>query len=94
MEFVFEVISELFINLYIELMTLIVPEKKVNKKKLNIIAVVEAVVLFVAVIVGFCMIAESDGASVVGKVVLNTSSAIIVLQIVFGLIIRKKRHKK
>ena len=94
MEFVFEVISEVFINLYIELMTLIVPEKKVNKKKLKIIAVVEAVVLFVAVIVGFCMIAESDGASVVAKVVLNTSSAIIVLQIVFGLIIRKKRHKK
>ncbi len=94
MDFIFEVIFEVFINLYIELMTLFVPEKKVNKKNLKIIAAIEAVVLFVAAIVGFCMIAESDGASVVGKVVLNTSSAVIVLQIVFGLIIRRKRRKK
>lgn len=94
MDFVFESIFEVFINLYIELMTLFVPRKKVNKKNLKIIAAIEAVALFVAVIVGFCMIAESDGASVVGRVLLIAASAIIVLQIVFGLIIRKKKRKK
>lgn len=93
MDFIFEATFEVFINLYIELMTLLVPEKKVNKKKLKFIAATEAAALFVAVIIGFCMIAESDGASVSGKVLLITASAIIIFQIAFGLIIRRKRRK-
>lgn len=96
MDFVFEVIFEVFIEVYLELMTLFVPENKVKKRKLKMIAAVEAVVLLVAAFIGFCMLAETDGSSTAGKIILITALSVIVFQMVFGLILvrRKRRNKK
>ena len=95
MDEIFEVILEFFAECYIEAMTLLVPEKKIRKIKkttLKIIVAIEAVALLGLLIAGFVMVDE-DREIIAGKIMMVASSAIIILQIAFGLIIRKKKNK-
>ena len=53
---------------------------------------IEAIALLGLLIAGFVML-DTDRESIAGKIMMITSSVIIILQIAFGLIIRKKKNK-
>lgn len=91
MDFIAEVILEVFVAVYIEIMTAFLPERKLKKWQIKMIAGTEAVVLLLLAIVGAVMLAETDCQSVAGKVMLGVSLSVILLQITFGIIIRIRK---
>lgn len=88
-----EILVEILLEVYMELMLLFVPEKNVTKKHRTvalILAIAELAVLFLLVIWGVSLIL--DQGSMLGIIPLAIVLAISVAQIVFGVVHYKKRH--
>ncbi|MBQ7956996.1 MAG: hypothetical protein IJ279_03070 [Clostridia bacterium] len=86
MDFISEILLEIFGEVYPEIMTAVCPEAKLKKWQMKMIIGTEALVLIILLIIGAVMLCETDGESVWGKILLYPSSVIIVLQMTFGII--------
>lgn len=94
MDFIFEVLLEVFGEVYMDLMVLIVPEKFRNKKAekiVPVIAIILSAVILVGLIISFC--AMADG-SLIGKYVFFILLGIIIIQIISGIILKAIKKKK
>lgn len=88
-----EEILEFVLEFYMELMTHFVPEKKVKKIYLKIIAGIWAAILFIAGLIAIGMLAETNGESTAGKVILIAGFLITIIQIAAGLISVKRKNR-
>ena len=91
-EFVFELLLELILNIYLYLMTLIVPKENITlktMKKIKVIVKVFAVILFVTLIVCLVlMFSDVHSLETIGKIMFFVSIGLIVAQVIAGIIIR------
>ncbi len=106
MDFLFELFFEIFGegileligHCYIKLMQLIVPNKTVSEKAKRVIkntATTIAVLLGIVLIVGLIFLVQDDPSiKVIGKYMTYIPLTIIVLQMVFGIIIKIVSHYK
>lgn len=88
-----EDILEFVLELYMELMTHFVPEKKVKKVYLKVVAGIWAAIFLVTGLVAICMLAETNGESIAGKVMLIVIFVITTVQIVAGFILVKRKNR-
>lgn len=91
-EFLLELIIEPIIDCYISAMTNIF-NKSVNRDKLKNIAIIEAIILFVLFIIGGIRLLQTNGNSVLAKIVFFASVVISALQIIIGIIIKIKNKR-
>ena len=71
-----------------------VKTKKIDEDKVKIIVVLEGLVLLVVFVAGGVMLLETNGESLTGKMLLITSVAVSVIQILLGVILSKIKNKK
>ncbi|MBE6756280.1 MAG: hypothetical protein E7555_07475 [Ruminococcaceae bacterium] len=88
-----EDILELFVEVYMGVMTHFVPDKKVRKVYLKVIAGIWAAIFLVTGLVAIVMLAETNGESTAGKVMLIAGFVVTTVQIVVGFIIVKRKNK-
>lgn len=98
MEFIFELLAEIIMEPIIEGYLLAMSHfsdgsKKLDEDRAKTIVVFESVALFLMLVVGGVMLAESSGESLTGKILLILSVAVSVVQIGLGVILNalKKR---
>lgn len=88
-----DIVIEIFLEIYMDLMTLIVPEKNITKKHK-----VLAWILAIGVLVGVCALVIwglsliIDKNNFLGLIPLAFAVLISVAQIVAGIVLYKKRH--
>ena len=91
-----DVIVEILIEVYMELMMLIVPDKKMVTKKHRIIAIIIALFvlagIFALIIFGLTLIIDKN--NFLGIIPLSFAIIISIAQIVLGIILYKKNHKE
>ena len=88
-----DILIEALLEIYMELMFLIVPEKNLSKKHIIIAKVIAICVipgLFALVIWGIYLIA--DRGNLLGILPIAIAAIISVVQIVFGIILYKRHH--
>ena len=88
-----DILLEIFLEIYMELMILIVPEKnitKVHKFIAKVIAIVVLLGIFALVIYG--AILWGDYGNMLGIIPITIAIIISVVQIAFGIILYKKHH--
>ncbi len=99
MEFVFEIVSEIimepFLNFYLPAMMRFSKGKmNVDKQKAKCVVVFECIALFLMFIVGGVMLLETNGESLIGKILFVFSIVVSAVQIISGIVyIRKARVK-
>ncbi|MBE6783208.1 MAG: hypothetical protein E7536_04280 [Ruminococcaceae bacterium] len=93
MDFIIEVIIDIFAEVYLRIMTAFLPKTKLKKWQMKMILGIEAVVLIFIMIIGATMVAETKGENVAGKILVSVSVAIIVAQMTFGIMVRIKNRK-
>lgn len=90
-----DILLEILVEIYMELMMLIVPEEKRGKKHYRIataVAIVCTFGLFALALWGIALIVEKDNA--LGVLPLSIAVILSIAQIVFGIILFIKRNKK
>ena len=88
-----DIVIEVLLEIYVELMMLIVPEKNVSKKhKLiaKIIAVLVVIGIFVLVIWGASLIIDHN--NLWGIAPISAGVIISLIQVIVGIILYKKNH--
>lgn len=93
MEAFLEFLLEVILEFYMELMTLFVPEKKIKKVYLKLLAGIWAAILFISDLVAIVMLAQTNGGSTAGKIILAVSLLITAIQITTGLVLIKRKNK-
>lgn len=97
-ELIFEVIFEFFIDCYIKLMQLIIPDNIMSEKTKKIIkntVTTIALLLVVVLITGIVLILPDDPSiKIIGKYMTYIPLTIIVLQIILGITVRIASHSK
>lgn len=88
-----EEILEFVLEIYMELMTHFVPDKKVRKVYLKVIAGIWAAIFLVTGLVAIAMLAETNGESIAGKVMLIVGFVVTTFQIVVGIILVKRKNR-
>ena len=85
-------IIEFFLEIYMELMMLIVPEKSDKKRKIlaTIFAIIVLAITFALVILGLTLII--DYGNLLGIIPLLIAIIISIIQITFGIILYNKNH--
>ncbi len=89
-EIIFEPIIEVYLSAMSHFSSVI---RKINEDKIRIVVVFEGIVLLVMFVVGGCMLLESDGESLTGKILFISSIAISVVQILSGIFLSKMKKK-
>ena len=86
-------LAEILLEVYGELMFLIIPEKRMNKKYI-VISKTIAVLVFIGVIalVLWGTILISDYNNLIGIVPISIAVVISLAQIIFGIVLFKKHH--
>lgn len=91
-----DIVIEIFIELYMEFMFLIVPDKEMVTKKHRVIAVIIALLVLsitlALIIFGLTLIIDKN--NFLGIIPLAFAIIISVVQIVLGIILYKKNHKE
>lgn len=93
MDFIFEVIIDVFAEVYLRIMTILLPKTKLKKWQMKMIVGIEAVVLILMMIIGAIMVTETKGENVAGKILVSVSVTIIVAQVIFGITAKIKSRK-
>ncbi len=88
-----EEILEFIIEVYMGIMTHFVPDKKVKKVYIKLIAGIWAAILMISGLIAIALLGETDGESVAGKVILAVCLILTVCQIIAGIIIVKRKSK-
>lgn len=93
MEILIEVILDLFLDPYLELMVMIVPEKNVTKG-MRVLAIIIAVVLALGLLAlflfGASLLFEKN--TVWGLILMIVSALLALAQIIAGIVLYKKHH--
>lgn len=93
MEILIEVILDLFLDPYLELMVMIVPEKNVTKG-MRVLAIIIAVVLTLGLLAlflfGASLLFEKN--TVWGLILMIVSALLALAQIIAGIVLYKKHH--
>ena len=91
-----DIVIEIFIELYMELMFLIVPDKGMVTKKHRIIATVIALIVLAGIcfLIIFGLTLIIDKGNLLGIIPLAFAIIISVVQIVLGIVLYKKNHKE
>ncbi len=90
---IFEIIAEILLEGYMELMLLIVPNKNLKKWQIvlaRILAVFAIVLVFALVILGLTLILDCGNA--VGYIPIAIAAIISIVQIVFGIVLYNRNH--
>ena len=91
-----DIVIEIILEFYMEMMMLIVPDKNMVKKKHRIIAAVIALIviagIFALVIFGLTLII--DKGNLLGIIPLSFAIIISAVQMVLGIVFYKKNHKE
>lgn len=91
-----DIVIEIILEFYMEMMMLIVPDKNMVTKKHRIIAAVIALIviagIFALVIFGLTLII--DKGNLLGIIPLSFAIIISAVQIVLGIVFYKKNHKE
>ncbi len=88
-----DILVEVFLEIYMELMLLIVPEKNISKKHKVIAKIIAIAVLFgVLALAVWGIILIVDYSNLLGIIPLAFAIVISVFQIVFGIVLYKKNH--
>ena len=91
-----DIVIEIILEFYMEMMMLIVPDKNMVTKKHRIIAAVIALIviagIFALVIFGLTLII--DKGNLLGIIPLSLAIIISAVQIVLGIVFYKKNHKE
>lgn len=88
-----DIIIEISIEIYLELMLLIIPEKNLTKKYKIIAKVIALVMTFILLgLIIFGLILIIDNNNLLGIIPLAFGIIISLVQIVFGIILYKKHH--
>lgn len=88
-----DILVEAFLEIYMELMFLIVPEKNLSKKHIiiaKILAICVLAGLFALVLWGVYLIADKN--NMLGILPIAVAVVISVVQIVLGILLYKKHH--
>ena len=88
-----DILIEIFLEIYMELMMLVVPEKNITEKHKTIatlLAIVVLVGVFALAIWGIALIVDKQ--NFWGLLPLGFAVAISAMQIVLGIVFYKKRH--
>ncbi|MGN1348263.1 MAG: hypothetical protein ACI4VI_04900 [Acutalibacteraceae bacterium] len=97
-DFLFEIIAEPVIECYMAVMYHFFDSNKKVSKNTNIIIVFivlfECLALLLMFVIGAVMSLESGGNSLAGKILFISSVLMSIVQIVAGIILRKKRKAK
>ena len=99
MDLIFEVLMEIIMEPIIEVYTFAMmrfadKNKKINKDKIQVFVVFECIALIVVLFVGIVMLLETNGESLLGKILLFVTIGISAFQIICGCILKildKKR---
>ena len=97
MDFLFELFLELIMEPIIEcyiflMMRFSGKNTKLDKDKIQFIVIIECIVLFIAFVVGGVMFLETDGESLLGKILMFASIGISLSQILTGCILKKVKN--
>ena len=88
-----DILVEIFLEIYMELMLLVVPEKNISKKHKAIAKIIAiAVLLVVLALAVWGIILIVDYSNLLGIIPLAFAIVISVFQIVFGIVLYKKNH--
>ncbi len=93
MGFLIEFLGEFILEVYLELMMLIVPEKNLTKRQVfiaKLLAVFVILLVIFLLIFGCVLIFENN--NLLGIIPFSLSIIISIVQIVFGIILYKKNH--
>ena len=98
MNLIFEVLMEIIMEPIIEVYTFAMmrfadKNKKINKDKIQVFVVFECIALIVVLFVGIVMLLETNGESLLGKILLFATIGISAFQIVCGYILKKLNRK-
>lgn len=98
MDFLFEALSEIIIEPMVEgyllaMMRFTDKKKNINKDKIKVFVVLESVILFLMFVVGAIMLAETQGNSISGKIILIASIAVSVVQVTLGIVLKPSKKK-
>ena len=88
-----DIVIEIILEIYMELMLLIVPEKNLSKRHIIIakaIAITVIIGLFALILWGVYLIADKN--SILGILPISAAAVISVIQIALGIFFYKKRH--
>ena len=88
-----DIIVEVLLEIYMEFMLLIVPEKNLSKKHIiiaKVIAITVIIGLFALTLWGVYLIADKH--SMLGLLPISVAAAISVIQIALGIFFYKKHH--
>ncbi len=90
----FEFAAEILLEIYMELMLLIVPDKKLKKWQITlskVIAIVVIIGVFALVLWGLTLL--GDRGNPMGYVPITAAAVISLTQIIAGILLYKKHHK-
>ena len=88
-----DILVEVFLEIYMELMLFVVPEKNISKKHKVIAKIIAiAVLLVVLALAVWGIILIVDYSNLLGIIPLAFAIVISVFQIVFGIVLYKKNH--
>ena len=88
-----DIVVEIFLEIYMELMFLVVPEKNVSKKHIRIAKIVAIIVvfgIFALAIWGAVLIADDH--NMWGIVPIAIAAVLSIIQIVAGIVLFKRYH--
>ena len=88
-----DILGEIFLEIYMELMMLIIPEKNISKKH-KLVAKIIAIVVLLAVLslVVWGIVLIVDYSNLLGIIPLTIAITISLIQIILGIILYKKHH--
>lgn len=88
-----DILIEIFLEIYFELMLLIIPEKNVTKRHILIVKIIAVLVLLgVCALIFWGIVLIVDYNNKLGIIPLTFASVFSLVQITLGIILYKKRH--
>ena len=98
MEFIFDILAEIIFEPIMEGYLLAmshfsVGSKKISEDKIKTAVVFEGIALLIMFVVGGCMLLETDGKSLKGKILFIASISVSIAQILFGVILNRMKKK-
>lgn len=88
-----EIIMEILLEVYLEMMVLIIPEKNISKKQqtvMKVLAVIVVLILLALAVWGIVLICDYD--NLWGIVPIGIAALLSLAQIIAGCVLYKKNH--
>ena len=88
-----DIVVEILIEIYMELMFLIIPEKNVGPKHIRLVKILAVLVFFgLAALFVWGMVLVTDEGDPLGYIPIGIAAAVSLAQIIAGIVLYKKHH--